>query len=73
MDREQYDGLCEALNEILSKLQWIETKIEVATERNPTMQQLRRFREQRLDEYRRTYQRQHGVMETNPSGEDVIG
>jgi hypothetical protein len=71
MDDQQFARICELLGDIMSKLiVLIEMKVE--DQKCRSIQSLSRRRELKLEEYRRAYERQHGVIEISSEGEDEI-
>ena len=68
MDQVQFVQLCRLLGDIMCKLELIEMQIE-----NRTLQFFSKRRELKLEEYKRTYESRHGVLQTtNDDAEDEI-
>ena len=68
MDQQQYVRICDQLGDIMRKLELIEMQIE-----NGTLQFLIKRRELKLEEHKRAYESQHGVLEsTNNDADDEI-
>ena len=68
MDQVQFVHLCSLQGDIMHKLQLIEMQIE-----NHTLQFFSKQRELKLEEYKRTYESRHGVLQTtNDDAEDEI-
>lgn len=70
MDQQQFIRICELLGDIMRKLEYIEMQVE--DNGRQSIQFLRRRRELKLEENRRAYERQHGVIEISSEGEDEI-
>jgi hypothetical protein len=71
MDQTQYQEICDILKEVVRKLEYIERQVE--SHRYRTIQGLNGERQIKLEQYRRAYERQHGVVENNPHyGEDEL-
>lgn len=70
MDQQQFVRICELLGDIMRKLEYIEMQVE--DNGRQSIQFLRRRRELKLEENRRAYERQHGVIEISSEGEDEI-
>jgi hypothetical protein len=62
--------ICELLGDIMRKLEYIETQVK--DNGRHSIRILRRRRELKLEENRRAYERQHGVIEIRSEGEDEI-
>jgi hypothetical protein len=70
MDQQQFMRICELLGDIMRKLEYIEMHVE--NNGCHSIQFLRRRRELKLEENRRAYERQHGMIEISGEGEDEI-
>jgi hypothetical protein len=70
MDQQQFKRICELLGDIMRKLEYIEMQVE--DNGRQSIQFLRRRRELKLEENRRAYERQHGMIEISSEGEDEI-
>jgi hypothetical protein len=70
MDQQQFIRICELLGDIMRKLEYIEMQVE--DNGRQSIQFLRKRRELKLEENRRAYERQHGVIEISSEGEDEI-
>jgi hypothetical protein len=70
MDHQLLMRICELLGDIKHKLEYIEMQIE--DYKHHTVASLSRRRELKLEEIKRVYERQHGVIEFCSEGEDEI-
>ena len=70
MDQQQFMKICELLGDIMRKLEYVEMQGD--DYRRHSIQFLRKRRELKLEDNRRAYERQHGVIEISSDCEDEI-
>ncbi len=71
MEAQRLARICDFLADVVSELQNV-SKLLLEHGNYQSMELIRRCREESLANYRREYERQHGVIEINSDGEDEV-